>query len=185
MPAPSIHPFAEDQATKMLDRALALTKEKSGKNLTEVASAIGISKATLSHMAVGRAPIPIDRAHDLANHLNMEPRTFVMAVLNQRHPEAMAIVAGSELQSNGKQDRQLDWVLSRPVAELSDDQVTIIREVARDARPRERWLSVSEVPTVNAIRRLRPNGTTQDDFDGIEMALIANDVASAGTGDAA
>lgn len=185
MPAPFTHPFSEDQATQMLDRALEQTKEVSGLNLTEVAKAIGISKATLSHMAVGRAPIPIDRANDLANHLNMEPRSFVMAVLHQRHPEAMAIIAGAEIPSSGKQDRQIDWVLSRPVAELSDDQVTIIREVARDARPRERWLSVSEVPTVNAIRRLRPNGTTQDDFDGIEMALIANDVASVGTGDAA
>lgn len=183
MPAPSTHPFANDEATRMLDRALDDAKEGSGTSLTEAALAIGISKAALSHMANGRAPIPIDRATDLAHHLRMEPRTFLMAVLHQRHPEAMAIIAGAEFPSNGKQDRQVDWVLSRPIAELSDDQVAIIREVARDSHPRERWLEVGEVAAVKSIRRLRPQGMTQDDVEWIELALKPIDEAKAGARD--
>lgn len=184
MPSPSTHPFANDEATRMLERALDDAKKGSGTSLTEAALAIGISKAALSHMANGRAPIPIDRATDLAHHLRMEPRTFLMAVLHQRHPDAMAIIAGAEFPLNGKQDRQVDWVLSRPIAELSDDHITIIREVARDSHPRERWLSVSEVPTVKTIRRLRPNGATHADANEIEIALIAREVVEAHIGDA-
>lgn len=180
MPAPSTHPFSNDEATRLLERALNRAKEVSGTSLTEAASAIGISKAALSHMANGRAPIPIDRAADLAHHLHLEPRPFLMAVLHQRHPEAMAVIAGADFSSRRPQDQQIDWVLSRPIAELSEEQITIIREVARDARPRERWLEVGEVPAVKTIRRLRPEGMMPDDVEWIELALKPIDATKAG-----
>jgi len=173
MPKPMRHPYADDEATRMLERALYLAKEKSGVSLTDAASAIGISKAALSHMAIGRAPIPIDRAPDLAKHLQIEPRMFLMAVLFQRHPEAMEIVTGGLFASQEKESHSNDLSPTFPLSRLTGEQTTIIREVARDPHPRERWLAVSEVPVITAIRRARPSGVNQDDIETIEFALCA------------
>ncbi|AMU95079.1 hypothetical protein AOA14_10730 [Sphingopyxis terrae subsp. terrae NBRC 15098] len=165
----------------MLSTALSELKTSSGANLAKTADAIGISVAALSHMATGRGPIPVDRAPMLANHLKMDTAAFVAAVLRQRHPLAMEIIASRGAAQEASAEVTCETLIGLAPSKLTAEQIKIIREVARDIRPQERWLGLHEVAVMNAIRRLRPEGVSAEDVEAIEIGFCVTETEAAST----
>lgn len=81
------YPLAHTQASKMLGEAFERIREQKGLSQRQVAAMLGYkASVVLSHMASGRAPIPIGRAPELAQVLDLDPAEFLLAVLEQREP---------------------------------------------------------------------------------------------------
>src|SRR4051794_35113776 len=82
------YPLQGTRAQMMLEEAMKRA-QVAGRSQRQVAKDdLGYgSSVVLSHMTLGRVPIPIDRAEDIANALGMEPKAFLLAVLEQRHPD--------------------------------------------------------------------------------------------------
>src|SRR5689334_14158863 len=81
------YPLQGTRAQVMLESAMKAA-QATGRSQRQVAAELGYkTSVVLSHMTVGRVPIPVDRAKDMATTLGMDPDTFLLAVLEQRHPE--------------------------------------------------------------------------------------------------
>lgn len=81
------YPHAESTAARMMAEAFTKLALKKGLSQRRLAAQLGYkSSVVLSHMALGRVPIPIDRASQLAQVLQLDEREFVLALLEQRHP---------------------------------------------------------------------------------------------------
>ena len=81
------YPMANSQATRMLAEALDAAKETNGWSQLTIAKMLNYKTSVmLSHMALGRVAIPIDRSLEMAQLLGMERSKFLLAVLEQRHP---------------------------------------------------------------------------------------------------
>ena len=174
----SSHPFAASEAAMMLTAGLRLLREERGISLRNVASSMGLKQATsLSHMAVGRIPIPVDRAEELAERLHLDRVAFLQAVLGQRYPNVnwkTSLISDDAL---GDAETTESWrqIFGNNSAQLSSEKISIIREIVKDRWPRDRWLAEEEVPLVALIRHLRPewcnSGVSFDDEDAIRKAL--------------
>jgi hypothetical protein len=159
------YPFVDSAATRMLDDGLRRAMARQGKSLRKIGQELGYKQSVvLSHMALGRVPIPIDRAYQIAGELGINPTLFIRAVLEQRHPD----VAWSEIfDSDPTADRStelvqtLESIAGRSLDGLSSEQKRVMREVAADPSPGRRWLSVHEVGPVTLLRRLVPNLGTE------------------------
>lgn len=172
--------LANTAAAKMLAAGLRRASEERGLSLRKLGAMLNYKQAVvLSHMALGRAPIPLDRAEQLAEVLDMDKSTFLSAVLRQRHPEVdWSLISGS-VPAPGDQAaalaRDLESIAGRSLADLSPEQRSVIREVAADARPARRWLAVHELPVIDLIRQHRPSvremGLDSEDRAAIEIAL--------------
>ena len=81
------YPLAHTKATKMLAKAFESIREQKGLSQRKVAQMLGYgSSVVLSHMALGRVKIPIDRVPVLSDTLGMNKKRFMEAVLEQRYP---------------------------------------------------------------------------------------------------
>ena len=166
------YPFRDTAAADMLSRALSKYSEQPGRSIRKLGALLGYKQAAiLSHMATGRVPIPLDRAAELAQALEMPEGRFVSEVLRQRHPEAYAALARAT-----PEDRHLLVVdADADASGLSPVQARIIREVGRDARPQERWMSVPELEVMELIRTTCPHvsteGLTRDELNAISIGL--------------
>ncbi|MFZ3481893.1 hypothetical protein [Sphingomonas sp. 3-13AW] len=70
----------------MLDAAI----QASNRTQSEIRRALGYkSRSQLSHYATGLYPVPIGSAERIAEEVGLDPRSFLIAVLRQRHPEVM------------------------------------------------------------------------------------------------
>jgi hypothetical protein len=126
-------------------------------------------------MASGRIPIPLERAEEIANVLDINPRGFIKMVLKQRYPNMPLPVEDdvtNHLAFIGEINRtSVDLDLSS----ATPSQLRIVREVLWDDRASERWLSPHEVFFVNLIRKLRPDvtkdGLSFDDLQKLRLAL--------------
>ena len=127
----------------MLFSAIERAKEQRGLSVRQAAKLLGYKQAVvLSHMASGRAPIPIDRAEEIARVFEVSPPQFLSAVLEQRHPEVnWKLISDSALSSDENN--------------LADELeiIRILREVVAEPRPSRRWLSVHELPIVERQRK--------------------------------
>lgn len=156
-----------------------LAKER-GVSQRQLAKKLGYKQAVvLSHMATGRAPIPLDRAGELAEALDLDKQRFLFAVLDQRHPE----IQWRELLHRNAGEAsatvlELEAIAARPLDTLNDEQLRVMREVVADPKPSRRWLSIQEISIMNAVRRLRPKvetvGLTRGEIADIERALDEN-----------
>lgn len=82
------YPHATSAAAVMLTSAFGRLASDHGISQRRLAAHLGYANSVpLSHMASGRVPVPIDRALDLAEATGMCPKEFLLAVLDQRHPE--------------------------------------------------------------------------------------------------
>jgi hypothetical protein len=101
----------------------------------------------LSHMAAGRVPIPVDRAVDFARYLGMDQNEFLLAVLEQRHPDIdfnrllTKGKAGKATKSDSALLDELEALAGKPLDELPIGQVRVMREVVQDANAPRRWVS--------------------------------------------
>ncbi len=173
------HPLAHTQATKMFAEAVA-RKQKQGISQKDLAAALGHkSSVVVSHMATGRAPIPIDRSRDISDLLELDRNVFLLAVLEQRLPMLdFQSLVGSRSAADGKHEHlinQSETIGGRPLSALPDDLLDLIKECVADKDPRSRWLSLDELPVVALIRQLRPTfrsqGLTQADQKKVLEAL--------------
>lgn len=171
------HPLADSAATVMLANALA-QERRYGRSLRRLAVVLGYKQAVvLSHMATGRVPIPIDRAGDLAEVLEMDKAAFIKAVLRQRHPD----VNWQEIMASPGVDSTSDFVMNLEISaggsldELTSDHTMVMREVAAERQPARRWLSVHEIGAIELLRELRPDlsrqGLSASDREAVHAAL--------------
>jgi hypothetical protein len=80
--------YASTRATKMFAKALTDLHERHGISQRKFALQAGYkSSVVISHMASGRTPIPINRGEDFAKRLQIPKRDFMVALLEQRHPD--------------------------------------------------------------------------------------------------
>ncbi|MDC8755358.1 helix-turn-helix transcriptional regulator [Erythrobacter sp. sf7] len=153
--------LSETKAARMLAAGLRRVSEERGLSLRQLAKILNYKQAVvLSHMSLGRVPIPIDRAEELAEVLGLDKASFLRAVVEQRHPEVDWALLGTsvepEPQSSGLAE-ELQAIIGGSLQELTSGQRRVLREVAHDGRAERRWATVQELPTLELIRQWRPS----------------------------
>lgn len=154
------YPHANSEAAEMLGEALAGARAR-GRSIRQTALSLRYSSpAVLSHMASGRVPIPIDKAPDIARAVGLDQSRFLMAVMEQRHPEVTHLLSGSEIDL-GEIDlgfaHELEFIAGTSFDKLSAEQKEVMRQVVTDPRPRRRWLSAAEIPILQQVREAVPS----------------------------
>ena len=184
---PGDYPLANSRAAKMLAAALQRANEQRHLSLRQIGKLLNYKQAVvLSHMALGRAPIPIDRAEDLAEVLDLDKGTFLAAVVEQRHPEVdwslLSGMASKGSDEAGDLAQDLEAIVGRPIYKLTPEHRKVMREVAADAQPARRWLTIHEVPAIAILRKHRPaigeGGLSRADRRALELALTHTPKAS-------
>jgi hypothetical protein len=160
------YPLQGTKAQRMLSEALDRAAKEKDQSQRFIATQLGYkSSVVLSHMALGRVPIPVDRAADFARYLGMDQNEFLLAVLQQRHPEIdferlLTKGKGKATKSESALLDELESLSGRPLDELNIGQVKVMREVVQDANAGRRWVASHEIGLIEQIRRLRPDGLT-------------------------
>src|SRR5690606_34887218 len=135
--------YANSTATRMLAAGIERANQEQGLSIRQLGKQIGYKQAVvLSHMALGRVPITIDRAQDLAKALGLDQADFLRAVVNQRYPDVNWNLLSTRSQS-GDDDQlphELEVILGTKLENLSQEQRRVMREVAIDTYPSRRWL---------------------------------------------
>jgi hypothetical protein len=183
------HPFAGTQATQMLKDGLTRAADDRGLSTRAAARELGY-KATvvISHMATGRAPIPLDRAVEIAQVVGLDVPTFYAAVLEQRYPGSLAILRLDGRQRSLDDDflEELQVIAGGRLSDLSADHKDLIREVVSARSPKRRWLSLLELPVILLLRRLRPDlpqsGMRPADAEALEQALRSRSAPASSRG---
>ena len=163
------------RAQVMLEEALRRA-QAAGRSQRTVAAELGYkSSVVLSHMGLGRVPIPVDRARDIAMQLDMDSDAFLMAVLEQRYPGADFRALFNMSYSSNRTVAKLEAVAGCSLDELPVETKSMLEEVIAARHPRRRWLSTAELATINLVRSLRPDSPfsdlSEDDRQAIEKAL--------------
>jgi DNA-binding transcriptional regulator YdaS (Cro superfamily) len=171
--------YRDSAAARMLADGLANAASERGLSQRALAKLLGYKQSVvLSHMALGRVPIPLERAAQFAELLEIDKRDFLVAVLIQRLPDVdwpEIIGSGAAQDKAGHFVSGLEAIARGKLDGLSAGQQAVMREVVADRHAGERWLSVHEVPTVALLRTLRPTivaeGLSVEDSEAIEVAL--------------
>ena len=174
--------YRDSAAARMLSDGLASAARERGLSQRSLAKRLGYKQSVvLSHMALGRVPIPLERTAELADVLLLDKREFLRAVLAQRLPEIdWSEIIGRRTAQGEDRDfvSTLETIAHGALENLNLGQQAVMREVASDRYAEERWLSVHEVPTVSLLRSLRPNmvsnGLSVEDREAIRAALIGH-----------
>jgi len=151
-------PYLDTKASRMLASGIQRANVRDGISLRQLGKQLGYKQAVvLSHMASGRVPIPINRAQELAAAVEIDQKTFLAAVLGQRHPEVdWALITEAPASGDTRLNLTAELTGGRAVEELTPGQRAVMREVAADPQAPRRWLSVHEVGAVDMLRELRP-----------------------------
>lgn len=170
--------FSETKACKMLAAAIKRAGDERGVSLRQIGKLLRYKQAVvLSHMALGRVPIPIDRAEDLAQVLEMNPAAFLAAVVEQRHPDVdWSLLGAVQTDLKGSLPSEIEAILGGPLDQLSANQRRVMREAAADPQAHRRWLSIHEVPTIEMLRARRPK-LGLDGLSEAELISIADALA--------
>jgi len=171
---PGNYPLANSLATRMLHEAFEKINEEKGMSQRQIAPLLGYkSSVTLSHMAIGRVPIPIDRAVDFARFLGMDPGEFLIAVLEQRYPELNVRRVLGALSKHGKATvsktpvsvlvAELESIAGQSLDGLPVQTINVLREAVSDKNAPRRWMNMGEVPIIENLRRAKPHGLTPAD----------------------
>jgi hypothetical protein len=169
------YPLKDTRAQVMLEGAMKSAQAK-GRSQREVAAALGYkSSVVVSHMTVGRVPIPVDRAVDIARELGMPAEAFLLAVLEQRFPEVDFNSLFNVTFSSNRSVAGLEAIAGCSLDDLAAETRAMLEEVVAARNPRRRWLAPAELATMDLIRTLRPDspysGLSDDDRQAIEKAL--------------
>lgn len=170
--APAQHsgdfPLKGTKAQRMLADALESAWKDKDQSQRYIAAQLGYkSSVVVSHMALGRVPIPVDRAIDFARYLGMDQNEFLLAVLEQRHPDIdfNRLLTKGKAAARGKVESsalatELEATAGKPLDELNIGQVKVMREVVQDPTAPRRWVASHEIGLIEQIRRLKPDGLT-------------------------
>lgn len=158
--------YKETRAARMLSEGLRRASSERGLSVRQLGKKLNYKQAVvLSHWATGRVPIPIDRAVEVAREVGLPEREFLLAVLEQRHTE----VDWSLITSfNDDLVEDLQAIAGKPLSTLSTEHQQVMKEVVAEARPERRWLTLNEVPVMEAIREQVPYVRS----DGIPRRMI-------------
>lgn len=171
------YPLADTEATKMLSAALERVQSETGQTQREIARALGYkTSVVLSHMALGRVPIPVDRAEHIAKVLGLDPCRFLLVTLRQRHPEVdFDGLFGLQMPQDSALVSELRSIAGKALDELPNPTKRALREVVASAQPERRWLSSAELATVELLRELRPSfhleGLSAADKDALRRSI--------------
>lgn len=163
------YPFGNSRAVKMLQEGLKKAESEKGWSQRHIAKLLDYkTSVVLSHMALGRVPIPIDRAPDFARLLKIPLGEFLMAVLEQRHPEIdwarnLAGALGKKAPAATMDRyvaRELEGLAGTDLDSLPTPVVSVLRDVVADRNATRRWMQLGEVPIVESLRKSHPNGLT-------------------------
>jgi Helix-turn-helix. len=174
------YPYADTIASGMLRTAVERAGQRRGLSLRGLAKQLGYKQATvLSHMANGRIPVPLERATDIAEALEIPAADFFRAAVAQRNPAAMHLLephgAAAEEGARMNMVTQLVELSGGALDDLTEGQKEVLREVVLDRNAARRWLSPAEIPLILLLRRLRPElsreGLKSHDLSAIERAL--------------
>jgi hypothetical protein len=146
--------YKDTRASQMLAEGLRRASTERGLSVRQLGKRLNYKQAVvLSHWATGRVPIPIDRAVEVAREVGLPEREFLLAVLEQRHAEVdWNLITGF----NDDLIEDLEDIAGKPLATLSPEHQQVMKEVVAEARPQRRWLTLSEVPVMEAIREQVP-----------------------------
>lgn len=164
------HPFVNTEAVRLLNEGLEQAEREKGWSHRQVAKLLGYrATVVISHMASGRAPIPVDRVGDIARLLRMDYGEFLLAVLEQRFPEIDFNTVLRKLPKATPQRAsasmlvsELEGIAKTPLDDLPMPVVNILRAVVSDRHPADRWMTLDEVPVVQALRKSHPNGLASE-----------------------
>ena len=158
----SDYPLANTDATKMLGSGLERLHAEHGLTQRDVASRLNYkTSVVLSHMALGRVPIPIDRVNDIARVLGLDASRFLLAVLKQRHPGMdFESLLGIQMPQESALASELEALAGSSLDDLPRETKQILREVVGAAQPERRWLSAAELPAMEILRRHYPTLTS-------------------------
>jgi hypothetical protein len=158
--------YKDTRAAQMLAEGLRRASSERGLSVRQLGKKLNYKQAVvLSHWATGRVPIPIDRAVEVAHEVGLPEREFLLAVLEQRHAEVdWKLITGF----NDDLIEDLEDIAGKPLATLSPEHQQVMKEVVAEARPQRRWLTLSEVPVIEAIREQVPHVRS----DGIPREMI-------------
>jgi hypothetical protein len=175
------YPLANTQASRMFAEALERAADENGQSQRQLAKILNYkSSVVLSHMALGRVPIPIDRAMDFARLLKLDPEKFVLAVLEQRHPDIdfkrlFGVTSKQKSVAKGGRESftldELESIAGNALDDLPVDQINVMREVASDPKASRRWLTLSELQTIDLIRQSKPEGLTPAERSKLKQFL--------------
>lgn len=161
----------------MLSKGLRVAASERKLSLRQIGKRMRYSQpVVLSHWATGRTPIPIDRAIEVAREVGLPREQFLGAVLRQRHPDVeWGLITGQRdhlLQA-------LEKAAGKPLSALGAGHQRVLREVVKDSKPEERWLSISEVAVVKFLRELFPemrtSGLSEGDREALRLAVELTD----------
>lgn len=160
----------------MLTSGLQRIAEDEGVSQRQLAKRLGHKQPVmLSHWASGRVPIPVERAFELADALRLDERSFLLAILEQRHPTVHWEVLEDEHTPAYDFVHRLQQLAGKPIEEFDPGQIKVMLEAAADPRAARRWLSVHELALVELVRQLRPSfmegGIEHRELSKIEKAL--------------
>lgn len=162
------YPLQETIATRLVAAAVQRLQREQGLSQRDLALQLGYKTSVmLSHVALGRVPVPLDRVADLAKVLEIDLATLLVAVLEQRHPEIdfrsiMNIRAAPASPFLAK----LEAIAGCPIDEFDSGRKTILEEVAAAANPRRRWLTIGEMEVFGIVREwLNEAGTNNGDLE--------------------
>lgn len=129
--------------------------------LREIAKLLNYKQAVvLSHMSLGRVPIPIDRAEQIAEVLGMDSASFLRAVVEQRHPKVTWELLGDMRRdlrvASDPLPEELEVILGKSLRDLSASQRRVMREIVNDEQCARRWLTLEELPVFELLRQWRP-----------------------------
>lgn len=152
------HPYALTAAAQMLQRGLRTASDERGISLREIGRRLNYKQpVVLSHMAAGRVPIPLDRAPAIAEEVGLPQATFLLAVLQQRHPDIdWQLITGT----TDAFASELERTAGKPLSALSSAHHQVLKDVVRDSDPESRWLSIPEISAVDFLRELFPQVRT-------------------------
>ena len=158
--------YKHTRAAQMLAEGLRRASAERGISVRQLGKKLNYKQAVvLSHWATGRVPIPIDRAVEVAREVGLPEREFLLAVLEQRHKE---VDWGLITDLNDDLVVDLEAIAGKPLSTLSPEHQQIMKEVVAEAQPRRRWLTLSEVPAMEAIREQAPYVRS----DGLPRRLV-------------
>lgn len=169
-----MYPFANTRAARMFADGLTKLERDQGTSQRQLAAQLQYkSSVVISHMASGRAPIPIERTNDFSRLLKLDPQDFFVAVLDQRYPHLNVTrllassgqqkASSSSASQKGAQDEELliledlQSAAGVALADMPSEQFNVMREVAADRQAARRWCSVPEMGILDVIRNERPD----------------------------
>jgi hypothetical protein len=175
------YPLALSLATRMLAEGLDRAFITTGATQKDIAKQLGYkTSVVLSHMALGRVPIPIDRAPEIALTLKLDRAQFLLATLEQRHPNIdFEGLFGVQMPAESALSSDLEVLAGSSLDDLPDATKQVLREVVASKQPERRWLSSAELPIIEMIRRRFPaldrEGLAAEDRQGLIACLRQKD----------